>query len=143
MLSDLRLTLRALAKSPGFAFVAIFTLALGIGVNTAIFSIVNAVVLRGLPFPDATRLQLVRMGNPAKGVNRMAVSQQDFAGVDFVAANTDAQALATVRVAERLTMGTKLTRGFGTGGDPERGRLAARKTWNAFARSARERMWCA
>ena len=56
MLSDLRLTLRTLAKSPGFVTVAVFTLALGIGVNAAMFGVVNALMLRGLPFPASHRL---------------------------------------------------------------------------------------
>lgn len=56
MLSDLRLTLRALLKSPGFALIAILTLALGIGVNAAMFSIVNGIVLRGLPFPEQEKV---------------------------------------------------------------------------------------
>ncbi|MDB6165417.1 MAG: macrolide transporter ATP-binding/permease protein [Lacunisphaera sp.] len=111
MLSDLRLTLRALAKSPGFAFVAIFTLALGLGVNTAIFSIVNAVVLRGLPFPESNRLLLVRMANPADGNhNRMAVSQQDFA--DFRAQQKSFEDLAAYR--------DRTCTISGPGGDPER-----------------------
>jgi len=110
MLSDLRLTLRALAKSPGFVFVAVFTLALGIGVNTAIFSIVNAVVLRGLPFPDAGRLLLVRMANPAEGINRMGVSQLDFA--DFRAQQKSFEDLAAYR--------DRTCTISGPGGDPER-----------------------
>jgi cell division protein FtsZ len=53
------------------------------------------------------------------------MAKQDFAGVGFSAANTDAQALAQLSVPNRLTLGEKLTHGLGTGGDPERGRAAA------------------
>jgi len=54
--NDLRFGLRMIRKSPGFATVAILTLALSIGANTAIFSFVNGVILKSLPYPEADRI---------------------------------------------------------------------------------------
>jgi putative ABC transport system permease protein len=62
---DLRYSFRILARNPGFSAVAILTLALGIGANTAIFSVVNSILFRPLPFPDADRLVVLCEENPA------------------------------------------------------------------------------
>ena len=56
MMTDLRFALRQLFKSPGFTLLAVITLALGIGLNTAIFSLINDLFLRGLPFQQPARL---------------------------------------------------------------------------------------
>ncbi len=76
-LQDLRYGLRVLAKNSGFTAVAVITLALGIGANTAIFSVVNAALLRPLPYEDPSRLVYVWSAEKARGINESTVSIPD------------------------------------------------------------------
>jgi len=75
-LQDVRYGARLLAKHPGFTAVAVITLALGIGANTGIFSVVHAVLLRPLPFPEADRL--VYLNEESQQLPGMSVSYPDF-----------------------------------------------------------------
>jgi len=79
LLQDLRYGLRVLARNPGFTAVAVVTLALGIGANTAIFSVLNAALLRPLPFRDPSSLIALHEGIPGMGYPKMGFSAPDFA----------------------------------------------------------------
>jgi len=72
MLNDLRYALRTLLRAPGFALASVLTLALGIGANTAIFSVADAVLLRPLPYPDSNRIVMVWDQLQKLGLNRLA-----------------------------------------------------------------------
>lgn len=109
-MNNLRLALRLLGKSPGFTALVIFTLALGIGANTAIFSLVNNTCLRALPYPDANRL--VHVSEHSSQYSDMSVSYPNFldwrAGQDTFSGlaifRTDGAKLRTPENAEQITV---------------------------------------
>src|ERR671939_453422 len=75
---DVRYGFRTLLKKPGFAATVVLALALGISVNTAIFSVVNAVLLDPLPYPDPGRLVWLWGYNPQRGAINASISAPDF-----------------------------------------------------------------
>src|ERR1044072_2475249 len=79
MLQDIRYGIRMLLKHPSFTLVAVITLALGIGANTAIFSLVNSILLRPLPFRDPDRLVRMLQASPKLGLSSWGISQADYA----------------------------------------------------------------
>jgi hypothetical protein len=77
LLHDVKFGARTLAKNPGFTLAAVLTLALGTGANTAIFGVVNAILLKSLPYQEPDRIVLVWGYTPAQGLTRNQVSATD------------------------------------------------------------------
>ena len=86
MRQDVRLALRRLIRAPGFTVAALLCLALGIGANTAIFTVINAVLLRPLPYAEPERLVVVWEANRGRGSERNSVSPANY--MDWEAAST-------------------------------------------------------
>src|SRR6188474_3605658 len=107
-MQDLRYALRTLLKQPVFSFVAVLTLALGIGANTAIFSLLYQTLLRPLPYPDAERLVFVWNTYPLMGLPQASVSIPD-----YIDRKTQASAI------EDATLFTGGTVNLAEGGQPE------------------------
>jgi len=96
-LQDLRYSLRVLLKAPGFACAAILTLALGLGANTAIFSVINTVLLSPLPFPQSKELMAVESRSVRNPTGAEAVSYPDF--LDWKNGNKVFQSMAAYHTA--------------------------------------------
>ena len=103
MRHDLVYALRSLRKSPGYAAVTILTLALGIGANTAIFSVVNGVILKPLPYPSPERLVYITSQFPSLGFDQFWISAPEF--VEFAESNRSFQRVGGYR-AGAVNLGT-------------------------------------
>ncbi len=106
---DIRYALRMLRRNPGFAIAAVMTLALGIGGNTAIFTVINAVLLRPLPYQNPERLVTLWESNPGQEMDRAAVSASNF--VDWGIQSQTLEHIAAYRYWGFVLTG---------GGEPER-----------------------
>ncbi|HVX67648.1 MAG TPA: ABC transporter permease, partial [Bryobacteraceae bacterium] len=104
---DLRFGLRMLRRNPGFTLTAVLTLALGIGATTAVFSIVHAVVLRPLPFPESARLMAVLSAYPGA---REAFSSAQGVYLDWRERATSFESLAGARITEMILSGGEQAR---------------------------------
>src|SRR5258705_12408322 len=79
LVKDIRYAVRSLVKRPGFALIAVTTLALGIGATTAMFTMVNSILLRPLAFPEPDRIVLFEGINPGQGITQSSMSAPDVA----------------------------------------------------------------
>src|SRR5918996_863942 len=91
---SLRIALRSLRRTPGFAAVVILTLAIGIGATTAIFSVVDAVLINPLPYPTADRLEMIWVTNPRQEIDKDVTSYPNF--IDWPSQATTFEAMAAV-----------------------------------------------
>ena len=109
VLADARHALRLLLRAPGFSIIAILTFAVGIGVTTAVFTVVNAVLLRPLPYPESERITMVWLDNERQGIREDITSYPNYR--DWRDLNTSYSALAAFRTRAYTLTGA---------GEPER-----------------------
>src|SRR5688500_1115316 len=145
MLPSLRIALRSLRRTPGFTAVVVLTLAIGIGATTAIFSVIDAVLINPLPYPTANRLQMIWVTNPEQEIDKDVTSYPNFA--DWQSQATSFEAMAAVAGANftltgagepRLVPGERVTgRFFDLFGMPA---LHGRTLQEADTQAGRERV---
>jgi putative ABC transport system permease protein len=111
-LQDVRFAARMLGKNPGFTLIAVITLALGIGANTAIFSVVNGILLRPLPYPDPQQLIVLWSARPQLQA-RTGIAEPPVAAADFVDWRSQNQSFAQMAAVHSQAL--NLT----GGGEPE------------------------
>lgn len=121
LLQDIRYAARTLSRNPGFAAIAVLCLAMGIGVNSTIFSVVNGVIIKPFPYPDSDRIVVLDSTNQRLDVNQGGISYPDFK--DLRDQNTTLQAVAAFS-------GRSLTISDGTS-EPER-YTGSTISWNLF-----------
>lgn len=109
MFQDLRYGMRMLLKKPGFTLIAVVTLALGIGANAAIFSVVNSVLLRPLPYAEPDRLVFISDSAPGFGIPKFGLMEAEFLRLR-----------EEVRSLERVALYTSTTLTLTGAGEPER-----------------------
>ena len=109
MLSEIKVALRGLAKSLGFTIIAIATLALAIGANSAVFSLINALLIRPLPYQQPSRLALIWERFAAQGLDRIPVSPPEYLDLE-----------KAFKSGSQLAAFTYQTFNFGGGDVPER-----------------------
>jgi putative ABC transport system permease protein len=150
---DLRLAMRSLRARPGYAALVVAILALGIGANTAVFSLAREALVAALPYPDAEQLVRIWERRPEQGRERNPASLPDY--VDWREQSSSFEAMTTYRVrtrnfttddAPRRLLGAEVTRGFFRvfGVEPALGRSFTPEEWSELGEPAlilSHRLW--
>ena len=111
IMRDARHALRMLIRTPAFSLIAILTFAVGIGANTAVFSVVDGVLLRGLPYPDSDRITMVWVDNRREKIKEDINSYPNYR--DWRDQNSSYQQLAKVYIFPNCSIHSSLSSGKG------------------------------